>query len=321
MSRLVGMLPMVGVALVLCGCVVDTDPATHIRATQAQLNAHGHTTDAPAEWWWEYSTSQSTLKVGNGTKVCGNPPEPDRRCGPAQSANDVKLSQVVTGLTPNTTYYFRACGQDTGWQRPACGNIRSFTTTKGDSKAEVATDSQGRRVLRFTAASGTQNWVTLFYGIVSGSPIQFGYNLSDVDSGGTPRSSVVAGPGCRNSTGDATYDAGVTCSASIDYIEIFTGDLDDRANMKTEDPQPVGAVLHGGPGDDRLTGTDNNDIIIGDSGYDGLYGEGGNDILGARDGEPDFSIWCGAGTDTAYLDSESLDLGLSVDACESVQRP
>jgi hypothetical protein len=85
---------------------------------QARLHAHGHTHDGPAEWWWEYSSSRPALQSGGGTRVCGT--GPDGRCGPARSAAEVRLSTLVTGLTPDTTYHFRACGQDTNDASPTC---------------------------------------------------------------------------------------------------------------------------------------------------------------------------------------------------------
>ena len=48
----------------LSACVGATDPATNVRATQAQLNAHGYTDDGPAEWWWELSVSQRIVELG-----------------------------------------------------------------------------------------------------------------------------------------------------------------------------------------------------------------------------------------------------------------
>ena len=106
----------------LVACSGDTDPATNVTNVSAQLNAHGHTTGEPAMWWWEYDTVQSDLGTANDTEVCGvgtgrrRPTSvaarPARRTG-----GDVPLNVVVTGLTPNTTYYFRACGQDQSWSR------------------------------------------------------------------------------------------------------------------------------------------------------------------------------------------------------------
>jgi hypothetical protein len=149
-----------GLALGAVGCVGATDPATEITATQAILNAHGYTDDGPAEWWWEYSTSRSTLEAGAGIKVCGNPPEPDRRCGPAEGgseSNPIALSVVASGLTPNTTYHFRACGQDTNDAGPTCANIRSLRTTPPGPAPQL------RRYPYLTdvvGSSATINWAT-----------------------------------------------------------------------------------------------------------------------------------------------------------------
>jgi hypothetical protein len=132
------LLGMAGVlaALPLGACVGSTEPATEVTNVSAKLNAKGYTNDGPARWWWEYDTVQSELGTASDTEVCGNPPEADRRCGPAQGgsqSNQIPLSVTVTGLTPATTYYFRACGQDTNDSRPACGQVRSFTTLAGTS--------------------------------------------------------------------------------------------------------------------------------------------------------------------------------------------
>lgn len=135
--RRLGIAAVVGVAgLAVAGCVGNTDPATNITNVSAKLNAHGRTNNGPAVWWWEYATAASALGTGSDLEVCGYPSEPDKRCGPAASPNDVPLSTTVTGLSPNTTYYFRACGQDqTQGSNPACGSTRSFKTLAGTSYA------------------------------------------------------------------------------------------------------------------------------------------------------------------------------------------
>jgi sugar lactone lactonase YvrE len=119
-------------SVALVGCVGDTDPATDVTNVSATLNGHGRTTGQPATWWWEYSSNKSDLGTAKDTEVCGE--EADRRCGPASSPNDVALHNSVDGLTPNTTYWFRFCGQDEGGT-PVCGNSLSFKTLAGTSYA------------------------------------------------------------------------------------------------------------------------------------------------------------------------------------------
>ena len=124
MKRSVSVLAAAVVCLGVVGCVGDTDPATNVTNLSAKLNAHGFTNDGPATWWWEYDTVKSELGTSGDTEVCGNPSEADKRCGPARAGSpgsQVSLSVTVTGLTPNTTYYFRACGQDRALRRECVG--------------------------------------------------------------------------------------------------------------------------------------------------------------------------------------------------------
>jgi hypothetical protein len=120
------------VAVPLLGaCAGATQPATNVTDTGAKLNARGYTDDGPATWWWEYDTVRSELGTAFDTEVCGNPHEADRRCGPAQggsSNNQIPLSVTVTGLTPDATYHFRACGQDVNDPQPTCAQTLSFKT-------------------------------------------------------------------------------------------------------------------------------------------------------------------------------------------------
>jgi hypothetical protein len=121
-------LPLVLAAFLIAGCVGQTDPATQITATGATLNAHGHTDNGPAYWWWEYSDVKANLGTPRGARVCGTAIGPGAHCGPAQATNDVHLETRVEDLRPGTTYYFRACGQDAGSTQAACAGIMSFAT-------------------------------------------------------------------------------------------------------------------------------------------------------------------------------------------------
>ena len=126
-ARSVVVIGVVATSLAIAGCVGNTDPATKITNLSAQLNAHGHTDNGPATWWWRYSTSKATVDNGGGTETLHR--------GPASSGNDVNVAETVAGLAPNTTYYFRACGKDESSSQAQCGNVLSFKTLAGTSYA------------------------------------------------------------------------------------------------------------------------------------------------------------------------------------------
>ena len=139
------LLPVLLMVPGLSACVGDTDPADKISSYSARLNAHGRTNDGPAKWWWEYSTVKANLGTASDKEVCGSLKPvgvaPDARCGPASVSTDVPLSFTLTELTADTTYYFRACGQDTNKSSPSCGNTLSFKTKPVSNGYTIATSA------------------------------------------------------------------------------------------------------------------------------------------------------------------------------------
>jgi hypothetical protein len=97
----------------------------------------------------------------------------------------------------------------------------------------------------------------------------------------------------------------------------------------------VARELKGGPGDDRLAGTNRadklygrggndtllgrrgRDVLVGGSGEDRLIGGRGNDVIRARDGEPDL-IRCGPGRRDVAIVDEVED---GIYGCEVVREP
>jgi len=84
-------------------------------------------------------------------------------------------------------------------------------------------------------------------------------------------------------------------------------------------------VLHGGPGDDtisggsahdRLVGGKGSDVIWGGTGEDVLYGGDGNDELDGRDGQRD-KLYCGKGKDGYFADKNDYVDG----SCEKKMKP
>ena len=92
---------------------VVTSPATGISATGATLNGYLVQGGQNATTWFEYGTTPS---LGNITAYIGD-------------YNTSSFARFVSGLAPNTTYYFRANAQNASGQ--AHGSILSFTTLSG----------------------------------------------------------------------------------------------------------------------------------------------------------------------------------------------
>jgi hypothetical protein len=292
----------IALAVGLVACSGSTDPATNVRATQARLNAHGYANDGPARWWWEYATVQGDLGTANDTEVCGS----GTRCGPAaagSSANPIPLSTVVTGLTPNTTYYFRACGQDTNDPGPTCAQVRSFQTSRGDSTAAV---SGG--VLTFNAAAGTRNRAIVSPFTDTDGILKYQIE-DDVDYSqfaSFDGASIVPGAGCQSFSGRA-YDDAVRCPASgITRIRLVLNDGNDNAAIRDAITTPT--TLEGGAGSDQLVGSEgaNDTLITGPGGFVAIGSNtanaGGDDTINTQNGVKDF-VYCGIGNDVADVDA------------------
>ena len=295
---------LVGPALVGClllaGCVGDTDPASHLRATRAQLNAHGHTDHGPARWWWEYGTRRTAVAGGQGTRT------PLR--GPASSAADVALSQVVSGLQPDQPYYFRACGQDTAAGSPVrCGQVRRFRTSPADSIVGLAGPAGGPVHVNYVAAS------TVRHDVVLEAPYRVVETLEDTTGQDPPLlgATLATGPGCQAVQDARGYLVDATCSApEFDRrIHATMGPFADRVQLTYGS-----AVVHFGAGDDTLEGTffDLPEEIYGEAGDDQLRGGEGNDFIHGGEGNDFVASGFGAdgndvldggpGADTFYCD-------------------
>jgi hypothetical protein len=298
----------IALALGLAACTGSTDPATNVRATQARLNAHGYANDGPARWWWEYATAQADLGTASDTEVCGS----GTRCGPAaggSASNPIPLSTVVTGLTPNTTYYFRACGQDTNDTAPTCAQVRDFRTSRGDSTAGVSAG-----VLTFSAAAGTRNRavVTPFTDTDGILKLQIEDAVDYSQNASFDGASIVPGAGCQSYSG-RPYDDAVKCPASgITRIRLMLNDGDDNAFIRDAITTPT--TLEGGTGADQLIGSEgaNDTLITGPGGsvaFGGNSNGGGDDTINTQNGVNDI-VWCGSGTDVADVDA--VDQGFDV---------
>ena len=91
----------------------STQPATSITEYSATLNGSYATNQSQATTWFEWGTSPSSLSTTTAQQV-------------VYGTSGTFYSQI-SGLYPNTTYYFRACA-DTNATSPSCGNVLSFVT-------------------------------------------------------------------------------------------------------------------------------------------------------------------------------------------------
>lgn len=315
-------LALVAAASILAGCVGDTDRATDVRAHQAQLNAHGHTNNGPAYWWWEWATTRKAVANGQGTKT--------PKQGPASANSDVSLHTTLTSLDHDQSYYFRACGQDQAAGSPiTCGRILTFGTASGDTP--VFSVYYG---VRYFGDAGVRHSIAVGDGSGPGHiAISQALDPSTTPPTGT---SYQPGDGCTGSSspGVSFYDR-VDCLPPVHYLELdLAGNANDYVNQLGTSDISAGLAggndlysgynavdfvsgeggndtIYGYGSDDTLFGDSGNDYITGDEGNetridggpgdDTLYGGNGNDLI--YDAEGNNTVDCGFGDDTYYTDT------------------
>src|SRR2546421_1830953 len=116
-------------ALVVAGCAATTDPPSDVTASSAVFRAQGRTDSTPAHYFFQYSVNPNALGTGFGQQT---PTRGPIRAG-VQTAGGglVPFGEAVSGLKPNTTYYYRVCGGDGQTSGDVCAQVRSFTTPPG----------------------------------------------------------------------------------------------------------------------------------------------------------------------------------------------
>jgi hypothetical protein len=160
------------------------------------------------------------------------------------------------------------------------------------------------QVLVYRADSGERNVVRAGFAGRS-------FTLSDA-AGITP------GPGCV-AQGSTKVSCPLASGKGTGGFALVLGDRGDSAASSGAQ-----ALIAGGGGNDRLSGSRSPDTLGGGSGNDRLWGRGGqdelaggsgNDRIRARDTFPD-TVSCGRGQDVASLDA----LDYFADRCEHVRR-
>jgi Ca2+-binding RTX toxin-like protein len=317
-------LGLIVAAVGMTGCVGDTDPAAPVRGTRAQLNAHGHTNNGPAYWWWEYGTSQSAVTNGSGTDTLHR--------GPASSDNDVKLSEIVKGLQPATTYYFRACGRDQSSSTQTCGRVLSFHTRVASALFQAG----DMPVYVFQAAPGTRNNLTI--SLEEGSPGH--WRFDDPIQNGFGASILSSTSYCKPTFPTGIRDDSARCAIQR-YVTVTLGDLDDQVSVGPPRSFPWAVNLYGEEGNDFIDSDDGNDQLDGGAGgdvlnggfgddrviggpgdaSDTLRGSYGNDYVNAVGGSRSDGddIDCGEGNDVLYTDAGSIADNYGAKRCETIQ--
>lgn len=103
---------------------LGTTAATNISSVGATLNGLYNVSASSAQVWFQYGTSQNNLNNYSAIAI--------------QTTGTGTYSANITGLTPNTTYYFKAYGSQGG--NSYFGNTaQSFTTTNAVQSISVST--------------------------------------------------------------------------------------------------------------------------------------------------------------------------------------
>ncbi|WP_051797430.1 calcium-binding protein [Catenuloplanes japonicus] len=134
----------------------------------------------------------------------------------------------------------------------------------------TATSAGG--VVTFAAVAGQANQITVR---IAGTALV----LDDIHP-------ITAGAGCLAVAGDGTT---VRCAGAT-KLTLDLGDGNDLFSSTLA----AGVVVHGGPGNDRLTGGDGPDSLYGDAGDDYLDGRAGDDWLYGGDGDDELHGGLGA---------------------------
>ena len=179
---------------------VTTSAATAITATGATLNASVNPEGSATTYSFTYGTS-STLSSGTTTTA--------QSAGSGTSAESE--TAVLTGLTANTTYYFRVQATNTGGTTD--GTILHFTTSAAAGPAPAATTVAASSI---TSTGATLNATVNPEG--SATTYSFLYGTSSTLSSGTTTTAQSAGSGTSAESESAVL-TGLTANTTY-YFEV-----------------------------------------------------------------------------------------------------
>ncbi len=208
---------------VTCGFpIVTTNPATGITPTQATLNGTVNPNACATTGWFEWGTTTSY-----GQTTAGQP------VGSGTTA--VAISQTLTGLVPNTTYHYRAVGQNS--VSSSFGADQTFTTL---AQPPVVSTGSATNITSTTATlNGTANsngvsgtvWfeygLTASYGSTSGSQAISGAvanNVSITITGLTSNTTYHYRIGAQNN-GGTSYGTDATFTTLVSQDRLPTSNV------------------------------------------------------------------------------------------------
>jgi hypothetical protein len=99
-----------------------SESATGVKGEEATLNAQIDPNNQETTYSFEYASTEVAIGTLGATTVAGG--------GPLSgfSPEGQTASVTATGLTPHTTYYYRALAENTKGEKAAPGKVESFTT-------------------------------------------------------------------------------------------------------------------------------------------------------------------------------------------------
>ncbi len=204
---------------------VTTDAASGVTTTGAQLNATINAGGAATTYRYEYGPTTTfgtavpaagTLSAGSGSTAVAQPP------------------QAISGLAPATTYYYRACANNsvtgTGVANQVCGAVRAFTTS-GSSAPSATTGAASSVTATGASIAGTVNahGQATAYTVEYGTTTSFGSITAPASAGSSTAGLAVTVPMGGLSPGTtyyyrlvATNATGTTVGALMSFTTVPT---------------------------------------------------------------------------------------------------
>jgi len=207
---------------------VTTKPATDITSTSAKLNAVVNPNGQETEVLFFYGTDRSNLNNHTSFQPIG------------KGNSDVNVSEVITGLKPNTTYYFKAYAECPSGG--VDGEIKSFKTLE----EQTPPDNKPQPPKNLTATAG-DGYVELSWNAVSSGNLQ-GYRIYRGTSSGK-ESFYDAVPQTRTSYKNTNVNNGTTYYYYVTALD-KNGNESEPSNRVSATPNKSG----GGnpPSDDKV---------------------------------------------------------------------